>query len=283
MPPPPPPFLRRAPAPLLALALALCSAPLGACAGPKARPVTQVGLSRDTPEKAYEYLKAMVAANQVEAEWQAFSPGFKRRLSSQAGRNVDLGDYSMARATIASNSTKELQLLLSSELAGTQMLSDDVATVTIRAGKKRASPRFVRLTTWELRLTGEGEPVAEFVPSPSDVIGIAPDGSVEMRVTPSSSTASFLKDFKSDRIRGFQILERWYLDDFGGVEDVVVGGLRGGKTPPPAGAPPAPEYPPLPGSPDGAPGSPDGGMGSPDGPLGSPDGPLGSPDGAPAR
>src|SRR5690606_38182182 len=139
------------------------------------------------------------------------------------------------------------------------MLSDDVATVTIRSGKKRASPRFVRLTTWELRLAGEGEPVAEFVPSPSDVIGIAPDGSVEMRVTPSSSTASFLRDFQSDRIRGFQILERWYLDDFGGVEDVVVGGLRGkGATPPPGGAPAGPDLPAVPGSPDGAPGSPDG-------------------------
>ena len=277
MPPPPPSFLPRVPAPFLVLALCLGVAPVLGCAGPKARPVTQIGLSRDTPEKAYEYLKAMVAANQVEAEWQAFSPGFKRRLSSQAGRNVDLGDYSMARGTIASNSTKELQLLLSSELAGTKMLSDDVALVTIRSGKKRASPRFVRLTTWELRLAGEGEPVAEFVPSPSDVIGIAPDGSVEMRVTPSSSTASFLKDFQSDRIRGFQILERWYLDDFGGVEDVVVGGLRGkGTTPPPPGTP---EPPPVPGSPDGA------GPGSPDGaPFGSPDGgPVGSPDGAPAR
>jgi hypothetical protein len=143
------------------------------------------------------------------------------------------------------------------------MLSDDVALVTIEAAGRRASPRFVRMTTWELTLRGEGQPVAEFIPKAADVISISPRGDVPMRVTPSGGTASFLRDIPSERIQRLVIQDEWYLDDFGGVEDAVVGGLKGAPAAeraspaaPPSGPvlpdPVAPPPPPAsPGSPDG--------------------------------
>jgi len=240
----------------------------------KSTPVRDIGLDRATPRRAYEYLKAMVAANQVEAEWRSFSPGFKRRLSEQAGRTIDLGDYAHARATIASNSTKEIRLILESDVVAERAVTDDLVLMTIRSGKQSASPRWVRMKTWELRLKGEGQPVSEFVAAEEHVVRIAPDGSVQMRVVPSSGTAAFLKGVPQDRIDEVHVVNEWYLDDFGGVEDVVVGGLRGGTKTPPAPPPRRPS----PAAPRAAPPRP-----APPGSPGSPDGPIGSPDGTTLR
>lgn len=258
---------------LACVVLALLLAPaLAGCAGPQRREVTRVGLTRETPSKAYEYLKSMVAAGQVEEEWKSFSPSFKRRLSQQAGRTVDVGDYVQARSTIAGNGTREVRQILESELEGERLLSDDVAVVEIRSGRRAASLRFVRLTTVELTLRGEGQPVAEFIPSAADVVSISPAGDVEMSFSPSDGTASYLKDIPRDRVQRLVIQDEWYLDDFGGVGALVAGGIRGGS--PRSAEVPAPPEPPA-GSPDAVP-APD--AGSPDGP-GSPDDSPGSPDG----
>ncbi len=285
------------------VAAALARSPLAACSTPKREAVRDATLNRETPRAAYEYLKAMVRAEQPEAEWNAFSPAFKRRLSQQVGRTIDVGDYVQARSTVATNKRKEIQLLLESEVVGDKAAGDDVVVVTIRAGNQQARPRFVKLTTWELFLKGEGQPVAEFVPTTSDVIQISPTGAVELRIAPSDSTASFLRDIPQDRIQGFAIHEFWYLDDFGGIEAAVLNGLRGepdgaqggrgdrdaptprgaapGGRPPPEPTPlPDPYAPPPPapgpGSPDGSPpyGAPP--YGAP--PYGAPpDSPIGSP------
>jgi len=271
------------------VAAVLAFSPLAACSTPKREAVRDATLNRESPRAAYEYLKAMVRAEQPEAEWNAFSPAFKRRLSQQVGRTIDVGDYVQARSTVATNKRKELQLLLESEVVGDKAAGGDVAVVTIRAGNQQARPRFVKLTTWELFLKGEGEPVAEFVPTTSDVIQISPTGAVELRIAPSDATASFLRDIPQDRIQGFAIHEYWYLDDFGGIEAAVLNGLRGEKggapdggddAPTPRGAapggrpPPEPEPAPLP-DPYAPPPPPAPGPGSPDG--APPDSPIGSP------
>lgn len=244
----------------------------------RGQPVREVGLNRLSPHATFDYLKAMVAANQVEAEWATFSPGFKRRLSEQVGRNVDVGDYAQARGTIASNSTKEMRLILDAEFVSEKMLSDEVALVTIRSGGRQASPRFIRMTAWRLKIRGEGDPVSEFVSSASDAVSMAPDGSFSVRVAPSGGTAAYLREIPANRIESFEMTPLWYLDDFGGVETAVAGGLRGesprapaagSQTPPPRPVgprstppprpmtppPPRPPMPDSPGSPDG-PGSP---------------------------
>ncbi len=107
------------------------------------------------------------------------------------------------------------------------MLSDDVAVVTIQSGKKKANPRFIRMTSWELTIRGEGEPVSEFIPSAADVMGIGDDGSVSMRIPTGSSTGAFLKTIPPEKIKRLVVEDAWYLDDFGGVEDVVLEGLKG--------------------------------------------------------
>lgn len=244
----------------------LFASPLGGCAT-GGKPVRQTGLHRDTPSATYEYLKAMVEATQVAAEWQTFSPGFKRRLSEQVGRTVDLSDYGRARATIASNATKEMKLVLSSDLVGEKMLSENVATVEIRSGDRRATPRFVKLWTFEVKLKGDPEPVSEFIPGPEGVVDTGGDGSIKVDVVPSDGTRAYLKEIRKDQLESFTIKAQWYLDDFGGVEDAVASGLRGetggGSAPRPA---PRGAQPPRPAPPPPAPqkpGSPDGGIGSP--------------------
>src|SRR5262245_19007829 len=61
---------------LAALSSALLLGAVG-CAAPKRRPVDTAALNRDTPAAAFEYLRAVVGAEQPEAEWKVFSPGFK--------------------------------------------------------------------------------------------------------------------------------------------------------------------------------------------------------------
>jgi hypothetical protein len=238
----------------------------------RAQPVNEIGLDRSSPRKAYEYLKAMVRANQVEAEWRAFSPGFKRRLSEQAGRTIDIGDYAHARATIASNSTRGISLILDSEVLDERRVSDDLVLMTIRSGRSTATPRWVRMKTWELRLKGEADAVSEFVAAEEQVVRIAPDGSLQVRVVPSSGTQSFLRGIPPDRIEEMHVLSEWYLDDFGGVEEAVVGGLRGGSAPAPPPPPRGPATPTRRGPPPAPPRSPSALPPPPPDAFGSPDG-----------
>jgi hypothetical protein len=205
---------------LLALAATGCSV--------KAQPVRAVGLNRSTPRATYEYLLATVRALQVEAEWAAFSPGFKRRLSESAGRNVDFGDYSHARATIAGNDRREIRAFLESEYAGETFVSDKEVVVTLRAGGQELRPRLVKLSTWELVLSGEDQPVSGFVPRTADVVRIS-DGTVQVRVTPEENTQSFLREIPADRIESMTVKSEWFVDDFGGVEAALRSGVRRGE------------------------------------------------------
>jgi hypothetical protein len=272
---------------------------LGA-AGPgcsvKAEPVRAVGLNRSSPRATYEYLLATVRARQVEAEWAAFSPGFKRRLSESAGRNVDFGDYSHARATIAGNDRREIRLFLESEYVGETFLSDKEAVVTLRSGGQELRPRLVKLSTWELVLSGEDQPVSGFVPRTADVVRIS-DGTVQVRVTPEENTQSFLKEIPADRIESMTVKSEWFVEDFGGVEQALRSGVAPGDAPveriplsgPRAGDPIShptpglsPPYEPAPYEPAPSPGDPDGGPAPPPPPSPWPPSPAphpGSPDG----
>jgi hypothetical protein len=269
MPPaPPPPPVPPAPPRLARLLLATLALAASAACSVRAQPIREIGLDRSSPRRAYDYLKAMVRANQVEAEWRSFSPGFKRRLSEQAGRTIDIGDYAHARATIASNSTRGIGLILESEVVDERVISPDLVLMTIRSGRSTATPRWIRMKTWEIRLKGEADAVSEFVAPEEQVVRIASDGSVQMRVVPSSGTQSFLRGIPADRIEEVHVVSDWYLDDFGGVEEAVVGGLRGDARPAPAPGPaprrgttPPPRAPSA--VPPPAPGP--GGIGSPDG------------------
>jgi hypothetical protein len=229
-------------------ALALLAAPflLGGCFlfhGATPAPVRQANLNRDTPRATYEYFRTMVANNQWAAEWSVFSPHFKRLLNQSVGRNVDVGDYTLARQTVADNSNADMQLLLSSTWVGQQMLSPNAAVVTIESGGRRLSPRLVKLSRWELQVVGDDTPYGDFLTSVGDAVRVGPDGSVTVSIRPPQATASLLRTFRPDQIEAFHVESQWYLDDFGGLDRQIV--QQAGSPGQPA-APAAPRATPAP-------------------------------------
>ena len=238
-------------------------------------------LNRETPEGTYEYFKEMAARGEFGAEWDTFSPNFKRMLNQAVGRNVDVADYNLARQTIATNSQKDMQLLLASSLsARPDYQNDRVAFLTIQDGAGRTvRPRMIKLTKWELYIRGESDPYSDFIRSAGEAVQIGPDGSITARITPPGYSAGAIRTFTPDQIESFKIESRWYVDDFGGLNQLVGESAQGGGQ----GNQPQPQ--PQPSAPGGGSfGSPDGGgsFGSPDGGgFGSPDGGgnFGSPDG----
>lgn len=259
-------------APLVGVGAALL---LGGCFlfnPPRPTAPSALNLNRDTPKATYEYFKEMVRNNQWAAEWSVFSPNFKRLLNQSVGRNVDAGDYNLARQTVADNSQADMQLLLNSQWSGAQMVGPNAAIITITAGGRTLRPRMVKLTRWELRVKGDPTPYGDYVTSAADAVRIGPDGSITVMIRPPQATASLLRTFRPDQIDAFKVEGQWYVDDFGGIDQLVVerAGEGGARQPAPAPrrAPaPPPGYPTPPPSqppPPPAPSAP-GGFGSPDG------------------
>lgn len=209
-----------------ALLIGLAALLVAACATPT--PVREVGLSRETPEATYEYFKTMARNNQWAAEWSVFSPNFKRMLNAEAGKVVDLGDYTMARQApmIASNGTSEMQMLLNSNLQGTaQHVGPDRAKVTISAGGRTISPTMIRLTKWEIKIRGTDEPASGVVSRPGDAIQVNEDGSITVRVQADPGVAAALRTIPREQIEGFAIKSEWYVDDFGGLGGAMGAGM----------------------------------------------------------
>lgn len=236
-----------------------------------------LAMNRDTPRATYDYFKTMAANNQWAAEWSVFSPNFKRLLNQSVGRNVDAGDYNLARTTVADNSQADMQLLLNSTYVSQQMVGPNAAVVTIEAGGQRLSPRLVKLTRWELQVVGDETPYGDFVTSAGEAVRIGTDGSITVTIRPPQSTAGLLRTFRPEQIEAFRVESQWYLDDFGGLDQTLVQNAGEGQAPqaqPRPQAQPQPRPQPAPtgwGSPDGGAGpvqppAPPPGWGSPDGP-----------------
>jgi hypothetical protein len=160
-------------------------------------------------------------------------------INQQAGRVVDLGDYSTARQTIGSNSTAEMQMLLNSQLVGSaQYLGPDRARISITAGGRSISPLMVRMTKWELKIRGEDSPATGMVTSPGDAVMVGTDGSITVRVQADPGAAAYLRTVPRDQIEGFAVKSEWYVDDFGGLEQSLGGAPASGQ-PQAGGRPPA--------------------------------------------
>jgi hypothetical protein len=242
-----------APRAVRAAATAAFALVLVACGG-NPQPVSQVGLNRETPEATYQYFKAVARANQYAAEWATFSPNAKRQANQMAGRNVDLGDYTFARQTLATNGNGDMAAFLNSTLVGVQPIGENTANVTISGGGRQVSVRMARLTTWELKVAGERDPYSDFVRSAADAVAVNGDGSITVRVTPPSSTSGYLRTIPRDRIEGFAIKSQWYVDDLSTLQGVT----QGGPAPTPGAAPapgtPAPRAAPAAAEASGSPG-----------------------------
>lgn len=259
-----------------AAALLLLPLLLGGCVlfdPPEPTAPRALALNRDTPKATYEYFKTMSANNQWAAEWSVFSPNFKRLLNESVGRNVDAGDYNLARQTVADNSQADMQLLLGSTYVSEQLIGRNAATVTIEAGGRRLSPRLVKLTRWELQVVGDETPYGDFVTSAGEAVRLGQDGSITVTIRPPQATAGLIRTFRPEQIEAFRVESQWYLDDFGGLDQQIV--QTAGEESRPQAQPrpqPGPQQPGPTGwgSPDSGggaqPQAPPPGWGSPDGP-----------------
>jgi hypothetical protein len=210
----------------------------------------RVGVDRDTPQATYEFFKAAAGAKAYEDEWLIFSPNFKRALNQAVGRNVDFGDYTLARNTVATNNQADMRLLLNSTLTDVRMLGPDTAVLTVSGGGQSIRPRLVRLTAWELRLKGDPQPFSDLLAG-AHAVRSAPGGGIDVVIPASASMASALRSIRPEQIESLQVESRWYVDDFGGLEGAVGGSVEPAPTgptqPTPMAPPPAGGY----GSPDG--------------------------------
>lgn len=241
---------RRLVAGLAAAVAASAALGLSACSS-GGRVNYRVGVDRDTPQATYEFFKAAAAASAFEDEWLVFSPNFKRALNQSVGRNVDFGDYTLARNTVATNSQADMRLLLNSTLTDVQMLGPDAAVLTVSGGGQAIRPRLVRLTAWELRLKGDPQPYTDLLAG-AQAVRAAPGGGIDVVIPASAAMAPLLRSIRPEQIESLQIESRWYVDDFGGLEGAVGGAVE--PTPQAPSTQPAPMAPP-----------PAGGYGSPDG------------------
>lgn len=208
------------------------------------------GVDRATPQRTYEFFKRAAQAGAFAEEWSVFSPNFKRALNQAVGRNVDFGDYGLARRTLAPNSHPDMQLLLGSTLQEVRMTSPDSAVITISAGGQVLRPRMVRLDVWELRVRGDPDPYTDVLQGGGLVRSVA--GAVEVVIPASPTMAPLLARIPPESIESLTVESRWYVDDFGGLESAL--GASASQSPAAAPAPSAPVMPP-----------PAGGVGSPDG------------------
>ena len=142
-------------------------------------------------------------------------------------------------------------------------------------------PRLVKLTRWELKVKGDDTPYGDYVANASDAVRIAQDGSITVMIRPPQATANLLRTFRPDQIDSFKVEGQWYVDDFGGINQIVAERSEQPQSQPaPRPATVQPNLPqPIAKPPARQPTSPPAGTGggSPDGP-GTPQG-WGSPDG----
>lgn len=237
-----------------AFVLAALGAPLLAGCSSGGRVAYTAGVDRATPEATYNFFKNAARNGAYADEWSVFSPNFKRQMNEAAGRDVDFALYATGRQTVATNRHPDMAVLLASTFGGAQMQGPDVAIVTISGGGRTIRPRMVRLTTWELRVKGDPQPYTDVLRNPN-VVSAAADGSIQISIPAAPHMAPLLKSIAPANISSLQVESRWYVDDFGGLEDAVG---SGGQAPAPTpGTPPAtqPANPPPPpggyGSPDG--------------------------------
>ncbi len=175
--------------------------------------------TRSTPAGTIESFKKAAARGDRRAEWDILSPNFKKRLSRQAGRNVDLADYITARNALRSDPQVRLaeSMLKTAKVQRTEMQGENSAYLTITAGplgvKKTARIHMVRMQRWELHVAGDDEPYSGIVGDSSSTYRRNADGGYTV-----SGSGGFSETFRRDEIRDFKTSTKWYVDDLGGME-----------------------------------------------------------------
>ncbi len=200
------------------LALAVSGLLFSACA------TTSGPRTRETPAGTVELFKYFASRDDRAGEWDILSPDFKRRLSEQAGRNVDLADYEFVRATSRKDARVRAaeNALKTVKVRQVQAQGANRAAVTVNALgglSKSATIGMVRLQTWELLTIDDPDPYWGNVGDP--LIGIESTGDggyvVWTRATPNGEKTNMT--FPASQVKSYQSVTKWYVDDLGGLED----------------------------------------------------------------
>ncbi len=206
-----------------ALPLLVCLAAVLLGAAERAAPRD---LSRDTPKKALERLKRAVRHSNHAEEWRSLSPDFRRRLSRQAGRNVDVADYSMFRKSRARD-PDVIKLVSALRTARITRVRHSKT-----GGRGRATIRFggelifgattqvgmIHHRLWRLKVKGEPEPYWGYVGDWATKLVKGRDGSFTVKTFNEKGVETWSETFPAKQVQRHFTFTKWFFDDFGQAE-----------------------------------------------------------------
>ena len=201
----------------------VCALAAAGCAMPGPR----VPATRQTPQGTLEVLKNSVRRGDRAGEWDLLSPDLKRRISSRAGRNVDLGDYVTARESYR----RDPQIRQAEGFLQTARITrvQNAGPNRVRARMNIAGPfgmnawvTMVRLDRWVLTVKDEAEPYYGFMGDQFIGIQQREDGGYEVWTRDQSGNETSRLEFLPDQVVSYRVVSEWYFDDLGGLENQFV-------------------------------------------------------------
>ena len=199
---------------VVALSCLILIATLQGCAARQATEPT-----RATPSGTVEMFKMHARYGDRSGEWDILSPGFKRRLSAQAGRTVDVADYVHARDAYRGDPRVRAaeQLLQTAIVVNTEQLSPDRVRASIRTSggplAQSGQIGMVRLQVWKLFVSGEPQPYSGYVGDPTFGATRGADGSFVITVD-----GQAVQTIPAAQVTDYKVEALWYVDDLGGLE-----------------------------------------------------------------
>ena len=206
------------------VAIVLAAVGLSGCFSPRQGATP----SRDTPEGTVEMFKVYARRGDPAGEWDILSPGLKQRLSQQAGRTIDLADYSQARQMYRGDPRVRAaeNMLQTAIVRKTTPIDANTVSVFVQTSggplAKSANLKMVKLSRWQLFVRGQDEPYWGFTNDRNFGAERRPDGSFVIwsrgqpggprteNVIPASDVANYTTD------------AQWYVDDLGGLESQFI-------------------------------------------------------------
>ena len=186
-----------------------------------------------TPQATLQDLKNAVARRDRAAEWATLSPGLKLRISREAGRTVDVGDYT----TFRNSKSLDPQIrqaegaLRGARIKGIRYYGGGHAWVGIRFGGplfmgKTIGVRMVNHQYWELRVKGESQPYWGFEGDRSiEANKSKKDGSWTVIQRDLKGKITWQQTWAWKDVVSYREKTRWYFNDFGAFEKEFFGGV----------------------------------------------------------
>jgi hypothetical protein len=189
-------------------------------------PVQRVQRQRvATPADTLATLKWAIARRDRAAEWRTLGPAFKMRLNREAGRNVDVGDYTQFRESQRNNPRirKLEQYMPSARVTGVRHDGRGGAWVTIRFGGPlffgaSTQVKMIHHAIWVLWIRGESTPYWGFDGQKLSEATAGPDGSYTVTTRDPRGNVTWQQTFPREQVARYVTTTRWYFDNFGAME-----------------------------------------------------------------